>query len=60
MANERVSPAIDEPEVRRYYREDAGMWALLQRLRWLDRWWRRRVRKRQYPFLLPGEVERRV
>ena len=60
VANERVSPAIDEAEVRRYYREDAGMWALLQRLRRLDRWWQRRVRKRQYPFLLPGEVERRV
>jgi hypothetical protein len=60
VVNERVSPAIGEAEVRRYYREDAGMWALLQRLRRLDRWWQRRVRRRPYPFLLPGEVERRV
>lgn len=60
VVNERVSPAIDAAEVRRYYREDAGMWALLQRLRRLDRWWQRRVRRRPYPFLLPGEVERRV
>ena len=30
------------------------MWALLQRLRRCDRWWQRRVRRRPYPFLLPG------
>ena len=41
-------------------RADARMWALLQRLRRADRWWQRRVRRRQYPFLLPGEVQRHV
>ena len=60
VVNARIEPAIDEAEVHRYYREDAGMWALLQRLRRIDRAWQRRVRRRQYPFLLPGKVERHV
>jgi hypothetical protein len=60
VANAVVEPAIDEAEVRRYYRQDAGMWALLQRLRRIDRAWQRRVRRRQYPFLLPGKVDRHV
>ncbi len=60
VVNERISPPLDEAEVRRYYRDDARMWALLQRLRRIDRGWQRRVRGRSYPFLLPGEVERHV
>jgi hypothetical protein len=60
VVNEMVEPAIDEAEVRRYYRQDATMYAILQRLRRLDRAWQRRVRRRQYPFLLPGKVERRL
>jgi hypothetical protein len=60
VVNAVIEPAIDETEVRRYYREDAGMWALLQRLRRIDRAWQRHVRRRQYPFLLPGKVERHV
>lgn len=55
-----VEPAVDAREVRRYYQEDAAMWALLQRLRRIDRFWQRHVRRRQYPFLLPGKVERHV
>ena len=58
--NRHVTPAIGEAEVRRYYRQDAQMYALIQRLRRLDRTWQRRVRRRPYPFLLPGRVERRV
>lgn len=60
IVNEELSSPLNEAEVRRYYRDDARMWALLQRLRRADRWWQRRVRCRQYPFLLPGEVERHV
>ncbi len=59
-ANARVRPALSEEEVRRYYASDAGTWALLQRLRRLDRAWQRRVRRRRYPFLLPGRIERHV
>ena len=60
VVNAAVEPAIDGAEVQRYYREDARMWALLQRFRRVDRAWQRRVRRRQYPFLLPGKVERHV
>jgi len=54
----RVTPPLSEAEVLRYYRQDARSWALLQRLRRLDRGWQRRVRRRPYPFLLPGRIER--
>jgi hypothetical protein len=36
------------------------MWALLQRARRVDRAWQRHVRRRPYPFLLPGPVDRGV
>ena len=57
-ANAFVRPAIDIAEARRYYSDDARSWALLQRLRRADRWWQKRVRRRVYPFLLPGTIER--
>ncbi len=59
---EQVNGQLDEPmsaaEVRRYYRSDARLWALLLRIRKLDRAWQRRIRRRPYPFLLPREIER--
>ncbi len=57
-ANAVVDSPITAEEARRYYRQDALMWELLQRLRRADRWWQRRVRRRRYPFLLPGTIER--
>lgn len=58
----RVNPLLPSPitedEVRRYYQRDASDWALLQRLRRIDRGWQRAVRRRTYPFLLPGHIER--
>jgi len=59
-ANERVSPEITEKEILAFYREDARLWALLQRLRRADRAWQRQVRRRTYPFLLPGKIERNI
>lgn len=53
-----VDPPISEQEVRRYYRSDARLWATMLLLRRLDRWWNRKVRRRQYPFLLPHGIER--
>lgn len=49
---------ISEREVARYYRDDARTWALLQRLRRMDRAWQRTLRRRPYPFLLPGPIDR--
>jgi hypothetical protein len=56
----RLDPPLTVDEVRRHYARDARTWRLLQRLRRLDRAWQRRVRRRPYPFLLPGPVERHV
>ena len=52
-AESRVSPPIDERDVRRYFTRDKRLWLLMQRLRRADRAWQRRVRGRAYPFLLP-------
>ena len=54
----RFQPEITEAELRRYYRNDARTWAFLQRLRHLDRRWQHAVRRRSYPFLLPGPIDR--
>jgi hypothetical protein len=61
-AANRVLPTGAAPltvdEVERDYRSDARQWELLLRLRRADRWWQRTVRRRTYPFLLPGRIER--
>ncbi|MGZ5387607.1 MAG: DUF6206 family protein [Solirubrobacterales bacterium] len=57
-ANGRIDEPIGAEEVRRNYRSDARLWAALLAIRRLDRLWRQRVRRRPYPFLLPGRIER--
>jgi len=39
-------------DVERYYRSDTRLWAMTERLRGAERWWQRRVRRRDYPMLL--------
>jgi len=56
--NRHLERPLDEREVRAYYRSDARLWSALLWIRRLDRVWRRRVRRRPYPFLLPGRIER--
>jgi hypothetical protein len=58
QANRRTAAPITVTEVRRYYAADARLWSLMQRLRRMDRHWQTRVRRRPYPFLLPGPIER--
>lgn len=58
QANARLGTPITEQEVAAYYRDDARMWELIQRLRKADRFWHRSIRRRPYPFLLPPPVER--
>ena len=57
-----TEPHLDRPlteaEVRRYYHSDARLWALLLRVRRLDRAWQRHVRRRAYPVLLPKRIAR--
>jgi hypothetical protein len=57
-ANRHVDPPLTLDEVHRYYRSDARLWEAMLRLRRADRWWQRNVRRRPYPFLLPGPVRR--
>ena len=54
----RLNRPLTEAEVRRYYRSDARLWALLLRVRRIDRAWQRSVRRRPYPVLLPKRPER--
>jgi hypothetical protein len=60
IAARRLGEPLSVDEVRRHYTGDARTWRLLQRLRRLDRAWQRHVRRRPYPFLLPGPVQRHV
>ena len=57
-----ANAVVDEPltaaEVADDYHEDARTWALMQRLRRADRAWQRGARRRTYPFLLPGRIDR--
>ncbi|KUF18378.1 DUF6206 family protein [Streptomyces silvensis] len=58
QANARVAKPLTTDEVAAYYRADARMWELIQRLRAADRFWHRAVRRKPYPFLLPPPVDR--
>jgi hypothetical protein len=57
-ANRELSTPLTPVEVDRYYRSNARLWEVMLRLRRADRWWQRRVRRRSYPFLLPGAIRR--
>ncbi|MFD0416969.1 DUF6206 family protein [Streptomyces sp. NPDC127108] len=58
QANARLAEPITAAQVASYYRDDARMWELIQRLRAADRLWHRKIRRRPYPFLLPPPVDR--
>lgn len=53
VANKRLEQPLGLGDVRRYFRQDKALWALMQRLRLADRAWQRHVRRRSYPLLLP-------
>lgn len=54
LANAELASPLSVADVRRYFRQDKLLWALMQRLRLADRAWQRHVRRRPYPFLLPA------
>lgn len=60
VANDELGIGLTEAEARKYYASDARLWAFLQWTRRVDRAWQRRVRRRPYPFLLPGRIERNL
>lgn len=57
QVNSRIPTPLTAQEVAAYYRADARMWALIQRLRKADRYLHRKT-GRPYPFLLPPDVDR--
>ncbi|MCX4854913.1 DUF6206 family protein [Streptomyces canus] len=58
QANGRLTEPITTEEIAAYYRGDARMWEVIQRLRKADRFWHFKVLRRPYPFLLPPPVDR--
>lgn len=59
LANERLATPLTTRDIDAHYHRDARLWTWLQRFRRMDREWQRRVRRRPYPFLLPGPIERK-
>jgi DNA-binding GntR family transcriptional regulator len=58
VANGHLDDPIERTDVDRYYAKDQRLWAVLQWLRRVDRWWQLQVRRRPYPVLLPGRIDR--
>lgn len=55
--NHKIKP-LQIGEIRDYYKDDAQMWEIFQRVRKLDRWLHSKVLGKRYPFYLPGKIER--
>lgn len=49
---------FEEQEINDYYREDAFIWSFLSAARRLDRFLYIQVLRREYPYILPGIVQR--
>jgi hypothetical protein len=49
---------IEEKEARSYYREDALIWTLYLSFRRIDRWLQTRLLHHEYPYILPGKIQR--
>ncbi len=57
VRNLDVEP-IREKEVSDYYREDAFIWSFLAAARRFDRFLYLKILRREYPYILPGKVQR--
>lgn len=49
---------ITEKEVKDYYREDEIIWSMYLSMRQFDRFIRKKVLHRDYPYILPGKIKR--
>jgi len=49
---------VSEKEIRSYYREDAFIWSFYLTARRIDRFLRARLLRREYPYILPGQIKR--
>lgn len=57
-AAELAIAPLTEKEVRDYYREDALIWSLYLAMRKVDRFIRRNILRRDYPYILPEKIKR--
>ncbi len=58
VINNRSSEKISKKEIDSYYKEDKFIWSLFLNMRRLDKWLYKHVYKKQYEFILPGEIKR--
>ena len=61
LANELLlesSQKITEAEVEKYYKNDKLIWQLFLSFRKIDRWYSNHILRKQYEFILPGNIKR--
>ncbi len=56
-ADHELTP-IEGQEIFDYYKSDANMWEIFQRVRKLDRFIHTKILRKNYPFYLPAEIQR--
>jgi hypothetical protein len=49
---------VNTKEVENYYREDEVIWSMYLSMRRFDRFLRKKVLHREYPYILPGKIKR--
>jgi hypothetical protein len=56
-----ANPHLDEPietgELEALYRKEASLWVMMHRLKRVDRWWQRHIRRRRYEFLVAPQTD---
>jgi hypothetical protein len=57
-ASEFEIDPLNFEEIEKYYKSDASMWSLFQKVRKFHRFIKTKILRKQYPFYLPGKIER--
>lgn len=50
--------SLNLEEIEKYYKNDAKMWRLFQKVRKFDRFIKTKIFRKKYPFYLPGKIKR--
>jgi len=56
-ANKRLEEPIDESTLKAQYDKEAKLWVKLHRLKKIDRWWQRNIRRRRYQYLVADTTD---
>jgi len=57
-ASEFEIEPLNFEEIEKYYKSDASMWELFQKVRKFDRFIKTKILRKKYPFYLPGKIKR--